>query len=99
VSEISNDLTEVNKIAGEKLKKDKRPALNYREMNIPTGAKLVYLKDDHAVEVEVCGDRKVRYKGTETSLTAVTKELLELDCSVQATPYWTYNGKKIAGYI
>jgi hypothetical protein len=85
----------VDKIAGEKFKQDRRPALNYREMNIPVGARLQYFKDDDMVEVEVCGDKKVLYKGMETSLTAVTKELLGLDYAVQPTKHWTYNGKNL----
>jgi len=40
-------------------------------MDIPSGAKLIYLKDN-SVEVEVCRDS-----------------------SIQPTPLWTYNGKKL----
>jgi hypothetical protein len=36
----------------------RRPPLNYKDMNIPLGSKLVYIKDDNSVEVEVCGDKK-----------------------------------------
>ena len=92
VKEINNDMTDVDKAAGENFKRKTRPPLNFRDMGIPIGAKLVFLKDDKSVEVEICSDRKVLYKGVETSLTAVTKELLELDYAVQPTRYWTYNG-------
>jgi hypothetical protein len=95
-NEINNDLTEVDKIAGENFKRKIRPPLNYREMNIPVGSKLRYLKDDDkTVEVEVCGDKKVLYNGLETSLTAITKELLGLDYAVQPTRYWSYNGRNL----
>lgn len=94
-SEIDDDLNETDKQARTKLKITRRPPLNFKEMEIPMGAKLQYTKDDGIVEVEVCGERKVIYNGDETSLTAVTQELLGLDYSVQPTKYWTYNGKNL----
>jgi len=95
VSEINNDLTEIDKVASEKFKRKMRPPLNFQEMNIPVGAKLVFMKEDNPVEVEVCGDRKILYNGMETSLSAVTKELLDLDYYVPPTRYWIYNGKSL----
>jgi hypothetical protein len=95
VEEINNDLTEVDKAAGKKMKINRRPPLNYKDMQIPVGAKLLFSKDDRQVEVEVSGDKKVLYKGVITSLTAVTRELLELSHDVQPTPYWTYNGRNL----
>jgi len=95
VSEINNDLTEIDKIASENFKRKMRPPLNFREMNIPVGAKLVFMRDDNPVEVEVCSDRKILYNGIETSLSAVTKELLDLDYYVPPTRYWIYNGKNL----
>lgn len=95
--EMNNDLTDVDKAAGAKLKITRRPPLNFKEMNIPYGAKLLYTKDEElGVEVEVCADRKVLYQGHDTSLTAVTQELLGLEYSVQPTPYWSYNGKSLS---
>lgn len=94
-SEIDNDLNDADKQARTKLKINRRPPLNFREMEIPMGAKLEYTKDDEIVEVEVCADRKVLYNGAETSLTALTQELLGLDYAVQPTKYWTYNGKNL----
>jgi hypothetical protein len=43
--------------------------------------------------VEVGSARKVLYNGEELYLTAVTKELLGLDYSVNPTPHWFYNGR------
>jgi hypothetical protein len=93
VDEISSDLSVEDKIAEENFR-SKRPQSNFQEMNIPKGAKLVYIKDN-TIEVEVCGDKKVLYKGEETSLSAVTKGLLSLDYGVQPLRYWTYNGKNL----
>jgi hypothetical protein len=95
VEEINNDLTEIDKVASENFKRKMRPPLNFREMNIPLGSKLVFIKDENSVEVEVCGDRKILYQGIETSLTAATKELLDLDYAVQPTRYWVYNGRNL----
>jgi len=95
IEEINNDLAEVDKVAGDNFKRKMRPSLNFQEMNIPVGAKLLYVKSEIPVEVEVCSDRKILYKDIETSLTAVTKELLGLDYTVQPTRYWAYNGKNL----
>ena len=95
VREINNDLTELDKAAGEKLKISRRPSLNFRELGIPNGAKLQFAKDDHEIEIEVCSEKKVNYQGDVKSLTAITRELLGLDYAVQPTPYWTYNGKNL----
>ena len=95
VKEINDDLPEIDKVASENFKRKMRPPLNFREMNIPVGAKLVYLKNDSSVEVVICGDRKITYNGVETSLTAVTKELLGLDYAVQPTRYWNYGGRSL----
>lgn len=95
VEEINDDLTEVDKAAGEKMKMNRRPNLNFKEMGIPVNAKLEYAREDQFVEIEVCGDKKVRYNGQVSSLTAVTRELLGLGHDVQPTPYWTYNGKNL----
>jgi hypothetical protein len=95
VKEINDDLTEIDKVASENFKRKMRPPLNFKDMNIPTGAKLVFVKDENAVEVEVFGDRKILYNGNETSLTAVTKELLGLDYAVQPTRYWVYAGRNL----
>ena len=94
VKEIDDDLTAVDKIASKDFKRKMRPPLNFREMNIPIGSKLVY-KGEDSVEVEVYSDRKILFNNIETSLTAVTKQLLDTDRALQPTPYWIYNGKNL----
>ena len=93
--EINNDLTDIDKAAGERMKIVRRPPLNYLEMGIPLGAKLVFAKDDENYEVEVCDAKKVLYGGVEKSLTAVTKEILGIEHAIQPTNYWTYKGKNL----
>ena len=93
--EINNDLTDIDKEAGAKMKIFRRPPLNFKDMGIPIGSKLLYSKEGYDVEVVVCTERKVLYNGLETSLTAVTQELLGLDYAVQPIRYWTYNGRNL----
>ncbi len=93
-AEIENDLTPEDKVAGEKIKSNRRPPLNYREMNLNIGAKLTFVKDS-SVQVIISGDRKVLYQGEELSLTAITKKLLGITHSLQPTLYWEYEGKNL----
>ena len=93
-SEIENDLTADDKVAIVKSKSTRRPPLNYKEMGIEIGSKLIYTKDS-SIEVVVSNDRQVIYNGNEFSLTAVTKQLLGADRPIQPTPYWTYDGRNL----
>lgn len=43
--------------------------------------------------VEVKDNKKIIYNGEVMSLTAVTRDLLGIDYSVQPSPHWTYDGK------
>lgn len=94
-AEINEDVTVSDKVAAQKFKQNRRPPLNFREMGIPVGSKLQFVKDEQAFEVEIYADKKVLFNGQERSLTSVTQELLGLDYSVQPTPYWTYNGESL----
>lgn len=93
-AEIENDLTPEDKVAGEKIKSNRRPPMNYREMGIDVGAKLIFVKDP-SVHVIISGDKKVSYNGEELSLTAVTKKLLGITHALQPTAYWEYEGKNL----
>lgn len=94
-NEISNDLTEQDRAAGEQMKKMRRPSLNFLELGIPIGSQLQFIEDDREVMAVVSGEKKVLVNGVESSLTAITRELLGLEYSVQPSPYWRYNGKKL----
>ena len=93
-AEIENDLTPEDKVAGEKIKSTRRPPMNYREMGINVGSKLVFVKDP-SIQVIISGDKKVSYNGEELSLTAVTKKLLGITHALQPTAYWEYEGKNL----
>jgi len=90
-SEIQHDLSENDKVAGRKFKR-RRPPFNFLEMGIPLGTKLQIGKGDNAVEVEVCSERKVMYKGEEWYLTSLEKELA---ISGNPMPRCFYNGRSL----
>ncbi len=95
-AEINDDVTVSDKVAAQKFKQNRRPPLNFREMDIFVGSRLQFAKDEQNIEVEVYTDKKVLFNNQERSLTSVTQELLGLDYNVQPTPYWTYNGKSLS---
>jgi hypothetical protein len=93
VKEFTSE-TEASDIeAGKRLKILRRPRLNFGEMGIAIGSKLVFTED--GIEVVVSSSNKVTYHEEEMSLTRATREILQLDYDVQPTRYWTYNGKNL----
>lgn len=88
---LSSNVTEEEKNA---TKQYHRPKLNFEEMNIPMGATLVFVKDSD-ITVKVVSPNKVLYNAEEYSLSALTKELLDLPYYVKPTRYWIYEGKNL----
>lgn len=74
--------------------KARRPNLNFVEMGIPVGAVLNFSESD--ATVTVVSDRKVYLNGEQLSLTAATRQLLQLEYSVAPAPYWTFEGKSLS---
>lgn len=68
----------------------KRPAINFKECNIPDGAELVYV-DDPEIKVIVSGEHKVQYNNELTSLSAIAKDIKGY--SVSGPNCFTYQGK------
>jgi T5orf172 domain len=93
--EIDSQTTETDKQAGEKLKKERRPPLNFSEMGISEGTILTFNDEDINAEVVVCSDKKVKYQNKEYSLTQLTKELFKLDYNIQPTRFWSFNGRSL----
>jgi len=98
-AEINKSISVAEKEASEHYKK-RRPPLNFTEMGIPIGAKLVFSYDEIITEVYVSSARKVKTADNdeEKSLTQITKEILELDYNIQPTRYWNYEGKSLNTY-
>lgn len=78
--------------AGNRLKA-KRPNFNFREMGIPIGATLQFTQGEETVEV--IDERRVRFRGQDSSLTAATRELLGNSYHVAPGPYWRYEGRSL----
>lgn len=99
--EVTNDI-ESQLSAGDKAavaadvlkKQSKRPPLNFKTMGIPMDAILTYTKDKN-ITCRVCSDRKVVFEDEITSLTAITKKLLNTVHAPQPTPHWSYNGTNL----
>lgn len=72
-NEIENDLTPEDKAATIKAQV-KRPPLNFHEMGMQDGDVLVW-KDDPKITVTIISDRKIRYEGEESSLSALSAQL------------------------
>jgi len=88
-ADLNSNVSQAEKDSGKKLKK--RPRLDFLEMKIAPGSILLF-KDGNTT-VEVKDNKKVVYNGEVISLTAVTRDLLDIDYSVQPSPHWTYKGK------
>ena len=98
-AEIDKSVSAVEKEASEHYK-TRRPPLNFTQMGIPIGAKLVFSYDEISAEVYVSSDRKVKAADSdeEKFLSQVTREILELDYNVNPTRYWNYEGKSLNAY-
>lgn len=85
-----NKVDEVSRDSGLRMKQ-KRPNLNFEEMAITIGS---MLQSNYNHETcEVVDAKKVNFRGEVMSLTRATREMLELEYSVQPSPYWVYEGK------
>lgn len=92
------ELDEQSIAAGEKLRR-RRPNLNFEQVGIPIGSELRSVRDGSSVTV--VGPRKVQLGDDQTSLTAATRRVLQLDDEdndVAPGRHWTYNGKLIQDF-
>ncbi|MDR2480252.1 MAG: GIY-YIG nuclease family protein [Treponema sp.] len=97
--EIQKSTSQMDREAGENLKKQRRPPLNFFEMGIPIGSKLLFMdSEDASIEAAVLSEKKVSYNNTEYSLTQLTRELLNIEYNVQPTRHWSYAGRMLNEY-
>ena len=81
------------KASAEKLKRSRRPNLNYIEMGIPIGSTLLY-QGDGETTCTVADGRNVSFEGRTLSLTKLTKELRQqLDRPIRGPAHWSYDGR------
>lgn len=69
----------------------RRPNLNFEEMGIPIGSELVCTSND--TKVIVVEAKKVKLGDEILSLSAATKQVLQLDYPAPPAVYWTFNGR------
>jgi len=87
--DLNSNVSQAEKDSGKKLQK--RPNMNFSEMEIPIDSILTY--KDGVTTVTVTSDKKVSYAGQEMTLTAATREIMGIDYSVQPSPHWTFAGR------
>ena len=90
--EIQNDLTDDDKAASAKAQPH-RPALNFYEMGMQKGDKLIW-KDDPTISVTVISERKVSYNGEETSISSLSAQLKGYKSRHIA--HWLFNEKLLS---
>ena len=83
------------KSSAEKLKRSRRPPLNYIEMGIPVGSTLVFEGDGHTTCTVVDG-RNVEYQGQITSISKLTAELRNTPGrAIRGPAHWSFNGRTL----
>jgi len=85
-----------------KVKIEKESKNKFAQAGIPVGAKLFFADGEiyKDISAEVLSNGRIRYKGSETSLSKAAKNILHTYFdkkwkAVQGTIYWTYEGKTI----
>ena len=93
VKSESSDVGAEDLKAAENMRR-RRPSLDFHVMDIPNGSILESTTtDDTATVVD---NKKVNFRDQEAvSLSAATKEMLELDRNVRPIRFWTFNGKNL----
>ena len=93
--EIQNDLTDDDKAASAKAQPH-RPALNFYEMGMQKGDKLIW-KDDPSISVTVLSERRVSYNGEETSISALSAQLKGYKSRhIAPGAHWLFNEKLLS---
>ncbi len=90
-AEIANDMVQEDIIAIENVRQ-KRPPINFYEMGLHDGDVLVFIHDETQRAI-VSGAKKVRIDDEETSLTALTRNLLDKPYNIHPTPHWKFEDK------
>lgn len=94
--EVKNELDKVDEIsknAGKRFK-EKRPKLNFEEMQISIGEKIFSNSNDDYCEIY--SSNKVKYNDEIMSLTRATRLSLENNYNVAPCPQWNYEGKNLS---
>jgi hypothetical protein len=64
-------------------------------MGIPEGA-ILQADEQPDITVVVAGEKKVKFRSEEISLTAATQQALGINYNVRPAPYWRFNGRLLS---
>ena len=93
IREETGELDPTNRAAADRLKRKRRPNLNFKMMGIPEGSLLKNrLTEEEAL---VVGEKKVRFRDEEMFLTKATR-LARGGGTWAPQPDWTHNGRRLA---
>ena len=81
------------KASAEKIKRSRRPTLNFLEMGLPEGGRLDFVAGDHFCTI--VNGRQVEHEGETWALSYLTNKLLNHEGPIRGTAYWTYKGKAL----
>lgn len=82
------------KSSAERLKRSRRPVMNYLEMGLPVGATLVY--QDGTTTCSVVDGRHVNFNGEQRFLSAITAELMGIPGQpIHGGRYWSHEGRNL----
>ena len=91
VNEETESLPPEDRAAVTEYKRTRRPNLNFTEMGIPIGSKLISaIKEEEATVIR---PRKVLFRGEEMSLTEATEKVRTGGGRNNPTPHWRFNGR------
>ncbi len=71
-----------------------RARFNFKMVDIPIGAELVFSRDEN-IKARVVDNQTIEFNGAVTSLSASAQEILGYENSVQGTAYWMYEGETL----
>ena len=94
-SSVVSVLNKIDVDSGIKLKKTRRPPINFILLGLQIGDKIHFLDEEKNIEAIIVSEKLVRFNDKEYSLTGLTKELLGIEYAVQPTGKWMYNGKNL----
>lgn len=93
--EIQNDLTDDDKAASVKAQQ-KRPPLNFYEMGMQKGDILLW-EEDPSISVTIASERKIIYKGEETSISSLSAQLKGYNTKhIAPGAYWLFNDRLLS---
>ncbi|MDD3487557.1 MAG: GIY-YIG nuclease family protein [Candidatus Moranbacteria bacterium] len=72
----------------------KRAIFNFKMVDIPVGAELVFSRDEN-IKARVVDNRSIEYNGEITSLSNSAQKILGYDYGIAGTDYWMFEGETL----